>query len=82
MAQSDQTVLTIDTQRPLAHTLPMNITISIEDQVVAQAREKAAEMGRTLEQEIEDLIQRLANKPERVGLPPGRKTLREDLYNC
>ena len=59
----------------------MNITLPIEDGVVARARENAGEMGRTLEQEVEDFIRQLANKPERVGLPPGRKTLREGIYN-
>lgn len=59
----------------------MNITVSIEDRIVERSRERASEMGTTLEQEIEHLIRRLANKPERVGLPPGRKTLREDMYN-
>ena len=66
--------------RPLTHTQPMNITLSIEEQVIVRARQKAAEMGETLEQSIEDYIKELAEKPERVGLPPGRRTVREQIY--
>jgi len=58
----------------------MNITLSIEDQVVERAREKAGEMGESLEQAIEDYIRELADKPARVGLAPGRRTLRERTY--
>lgn len=58
----------------------MNLTLSIEDNVIARAREKAGEMGETLEQVVEDFIRELSDKAERVGLPPGRTTLRERLY--
>ena len=66
--------------QPLEHTQRMNLTISIEDPVAERARRSAAEIGETLEQAIEDCIRELADKPERVGLPPGRKTLRERIY--
>jgi post-segregation antitoxin (ccd killing protein) len=58
----------------------MNITVSIDDQVVERARKKAAEMGETLEQAVEDYIRKLANSPERSKLLPKRRTLREEIY--
>ncbi|MGP8185910.1 MAG: ribbon-helix-helix protein, CopG family [Terracidiphilus sp.] len=58
----------------------MNISVSIDDQLAERARKNAGEMGETLEQAIEDYIRELAEKPERVGLPPGRRTLRERMY--
>jgi histone H3/H4 len=58
----------------------MNIVISIEDQVAERARRSAVEMGETLEQAVEDYIKELAERPERVGLPSGRRTLREKMY--
>jgi len=70
----------IDTAQALPHASPMNLTPSIEDWVAERARQKAAEMGETLEQALEDYIRELAEKPERVGLPTGRRTLRERLY--
>jgi hypothetical protein len=70
----------IDTAQTLRHTLPMNITFSVEDQVAERARQSAAEMGETLEQTLEDYVRTLAEKPKRVGVPPGRRTLREEIY--
>jgi len=58
----------------------MNVIISIEDQVARCAREKAGEMGETLEQAIEDYIRELAVKPERSELYPKRRTFREQIY--
>ncbi len=58
----------------------MNISLSVEDQVADRARQSAAEMGETLEQALEDFVRELAEKPERVGLAPGRRTLREKIY--
>jgi post-segregation antitoxin (ccd killing protein) len=58
----------------------MNITLSVEDQVVERARLNAVDMGDTLEQALEDFIKELAEKPERVGTAPGRRTLREKIY--
>jgi len=58
----------------------MNITFSIEDQVVERARQSAAAMGETLEQALEDYIRELADKPERSELYPKRRTLREQIY--
>lgn len=70
----------IDTPQTLPHTLPMDITLSIEDQVVERARRSAAAMGETLEQAVEGYFKELAEKPERVGLTPNRRTLREEIY--
>jgi post-segregation antitoxin (ccd killing protein) len=58
----------------------MNITLSVEDQVVERARRSAADMGETLEQAVEDYIRELAEKPMRVGVTPNRRTLREKIY--
>jgi hypothetical protein len=58
----------------------MNITLSAEDQVPERARQSAAEMGETLEHALEDYVRLLAEKPERVGVAPGRRTLREEIY--
>jgi hypothetical protein len=58
----------------------MDITVSIEDQVVERAHESAAEMGETLEQAVEDYVRELADKPERSELLPNRRTLREQIY--
>jgi len=45
----------------------MNLTLSIEEQVVAQARKKADALGKSLNQLIRDYLQRLAggDDPER-----------------
>jgi len=58
----------------------MNITLSIEDGLAERARQKAAEMGETLEQALEDSIRELAKKPARSELYPKRRTLREQIY--
>ena len=70
----------IDMAEALPHTLPMNITVSVEDEVAERARRSTAEMGETLEQALEDYIRILAEKPKRVGVTPERRTLREELY--
>ena len=70
----------IDTTQALPHTLPMNITLSVDDQIAERARHNAADMGETLEQALEDYIKELAEKPERVGMAPKRRTLREEIY--
>lgn len=45
----------------------MNLTLSIDEQVVAQARKKAAALGKSLNQLIRDYLQDLAggDDPER-----------------
>jgi len=58
----------------------MNITLSVDDQIAERARASAVEMGETLEQAVEDYIRELADKPARVGVAPGRRTLREEIY--
>ena len=73
-------ILDIDTAEALPHTLPMNIILSVEDQVAERARRSAAAMGETLEQAVEDYIRELAEKPVRVGVVPNRRTLREKIY--
>jgi hypothetical protein len=58
----------------------MNVSLSVDDQVVESARRNAAEMGETLEQALGDYVRVLAEKPKRVGLIPKRRTLREEIY--
>lgn len=58
----------------------MNITFSIEDQVIDRARERAGEMGESLEQALEDYIRDLADSPVRSELDSKRRTLREKIY--
>jgi len=45
----------------------MNVTLSIDEQLVARARKKAAALGKSLNQLIRDYLQRLAGSddPER-----------------
>ena len=45
----------------------MNVTLSIDDQVVARAREKAEALGKSLNQLVRDYLERLvgAEDPER-----------------
>jgi hypothetical protein len=45
----------------------MNVTLSIDDQVVARARKKAESLGKSLNQLIRDYLERLAGSedPER-----------------
>jgi hypothetical protein len=45
----------------------MNVTLSLDEQVVARARRKAAAMGKSLNQAIRDYLERLAggDDPER-----------------
>jgi hypothetical protein len=45
----------------------MNVTLSIDDQLVAQARKKVAALGKSLNQLIRDYLQKLAggDDPER-----------------
>jgi hypothetical protein len=70
----------IDTPKILPHTLRMNITISIEDEVADQARKRLAKMGETLEQALEEYIRTIADSPVRSELLPRRRTLREQIY--
>jgi hypothetical protein len=49
------------------YTVCMNVTVSIDDQLVAQARKKVAALGKSLNQLIRDYLQKLAggDDPER-----------------
>ena len=48
-------------------TVFMNVTLSIDEQLVARARKKAAALGKSLNQLIRDYLQKLAGSddPER-----------------
>lgn len=70
----------VDTYSPLAHTLRMNFTIFIEDEVAERARERASAMGLTVEQAVEDFVRELASDPKRAEGLPKRRTLREEIY--
>jgi uncharacterized protein DUF6364 len=49
------------------YTVQMNVTLSVDEQVVANARKKAAAMGKSLNQLIRDYLKKLAGSddPER-----------------
>lgn len=49
------------------YTVHMNVTLSIDEQVVARARKKAESLGKSLNQLIRDYLQSLAGSddPER-----------------
>jgi uncharacterized protein DUF6364 len=49
------------------YTVSMNVTLSVDEQLVARARKKADALGKSLNQLIRDYLQRLAggDDPER-----------------
>jgi hypothetical protein len=57
----------IDTVYVRTYTVYMNITLSVDEQVVARARAKAEALGKSLNQVIRDYLQKLAggDDPER-----------------
>ena len=57
----------IDTVYMRTYTVEMNVTISIDEQLVARARKKADSLGKSLNQLIRDYLQVLAggDDPER-----------------
>jgi Family of unknown function (DUF6364) len=57
----------VDTEYMRTYTVHMNVTLSIDEQLVAKARKKAAALGKSLNQLIRDYLQRLAggDDPER-----------------
>lgn len=50
----------LDTRSLRTYTVRMNVTLSIDEQVVARARKKAAVLGKSLNQLIREYLQRLA----------------------
>ena len=57
----------VDTGSLRTYTVCMNVTLSIDEQVVARAREKAKALGKSLNELIRDYLQKLAggDDPER-----------------
>jgi hypothetical protein len=57
----------IDTGYMRTYTVLMNVTLSIDEQLVARARKKADALGKSLNQLIRDYLQKLAggDEPER-----------------
>jgi hypothetical protein len=57
----------IDTVYLRTYTVSMNVTLSIDEQVVERARKKAESLGKSLNQLIRDYLQKLAggDDPER-----------------
>ena len=49
------------------YTVFMNITLSIEDQLVARARKKAAALGKSLNQLVRDYLQTVAGGDDPEG---------------
>jgi hypothetical protein len=57
----------VDTYYVYTYTVTMNITLSVDEQLVARARKRADALGKSLNQLIRDHLQRLAG-----GDDPGR----------
>ncbi len=57
----------LDTYYVCTYTVSMNVTLSIDEQVVAKARKKAEALGKSLNQLVRDYLQKLAGSddPER-----------------
>jgi len=60
-------VAPVDTGYMRTYTVLMNVTLSIDEQLVARARKKADALGKSLNQLIRDYLQKLAggDDPER-----------------
>jgi hypothetical protein len=55
----------LDTRSLRRHTLgTLNVTLSIDEQVVKRARKKAAVLGKSLNQLIREFLQRLAGRDD------------------
>lgn len=56
-----------DTEPVRTYPVDMNVTLALDEQVVARARKKAAALGKSLNQVIRDYLERLAggDDPER-----------------
>jgi hypothetical protein len=52
--------LGLDTEYMRTYTVLINVTLSIDEQLVARARKKAAALGKSLNQLIRDYLQKLA----------------------
>ena len=46
----------------------MNLTLSVDDEVVQQARRRAEAMGKSVNQLVREYLERLAGKPDREAL--------------
>ncbi len=57
----------VDTYYVLTYTVFMNVTLSVDEQLLARARQKAEALGKSLNQLIRDYLQTLAgvDDPER-----------------
>ncbi len=51
---------TFDTEYVRTYTVLMNVTLSIDEQLVARARKKADALGKSLNQLVREYLQRLA----------------------
>jgi hypothetical protein len=75
------------------YTVCMNITLSVDEQIIARARQKAEALGKSLNQVIRDYLQKLAggDDPERsideftrlsgIGDSHGWKFNRDDVHD-
>ncbi|MBS1825889.1 MAG: ribbon-helix-helix protein, CopG family [Acidobacteria bacterium] len=45
----------------------MNLTLSVDDEVVAKARRKAEAMGTSVSQLVREYLENLAGKPDRIA---------------
>lgn len=74
------------------YPVSMNVTLSVDDQVVSRARRKAEALGKSLNQLVRDYLERLAGSddPERSieefeqlsgrGHSRGRRSDRDELH--
>jgi len=67
LAAGDLRIVCIDTRYMRTYTVGVNVTLSIDEQLVTRARKKADALGKSLNQLIRDYLQRLAggDDPER-----------------
>lgn len=66
-AKTGNALGSFDTGYMRTYTLQMNVTLSVDEQLVARARKKADALGKSLNQLIRDYLQKLAggDDPER-----------------
>ena len=66
-AAGDLRIARVDTGYMRTYTVRVNVTLSIDEQLVTRARKKADALGKSLNQLIRDYLQRLAggDDPER-----------------
>ncbi len=90
--ETDKAISHIDTGYVYTYPYGMNLTLSIDDRIVQQARRKAAEMGTTVNQLVRDRLAEFAGDEDSeaaiarfvtlsgLGDSQGWKWSREEIY--